>query len=210
MDLPRVPKHLSLTLLHPSSLLQSHQDLGRSKIVLSSLTIGKCSFLLSPRLLSLWSSSALGCTEGSISNCPPSQPSHTHQPRPCSSQSGPVLCCVVLCCVMLSRCSRVQLFETPWTVARQAPLSMGFSRQVSWSGLPCPSPGDLPNPRIECRSPTLQADSLPSEPSGKPSLDFFGSNYFYFQIKDIRLPPNTSRFIPISSSGGPDFYNGAN
>ena len=51
--------------------------------------------------------------------------------------------------------SRVQLFVTPWTVAYQAPLSMGFSRQEYWSGLPLPSPGDLPNPGIEPRSSTL-------------------------------------------------------
>ena len=53
---------------------------------------------------------------------------------------------------------------TPWTVASQAPLSMGFSRQVYWSGLPFPSPGDLPNPGIKPGSPELQADSLPTEP----------------------------------------------
>ena len=52
---------------------------------------------------------------------------------------------------------------TPWTVARQAPLSMGFSRQEYWTGLPFPSPGDLPDPEIEPRSPALQADSLPTE-----------------------------------------------
>ena len=51
---------------------------------------------------------------------------------------------------------------TPWTVACQALLSMGFSRQY-WSGLPFPSPGDLPDPRIESGSPALQADSLPTE-----------------------------------------------
>ena len=56
---------------------------------------------------------------------------------------------------------------TPWTVARQAPLSRGFSRQECWSGLPFPSPGDLPNPGTEPRSPTLQADSLPTELQGK-------------------------------------------
>ena len=56
---------------------------------------------------------------------------------------------------------------SPWTVTHQAPLSMGFSRQKYWSGLPCPSPGDLPNPGIKPRSPSLQADSLPSEPPGK-------------------------------------------
>ena len=60
--------------------------------------------------------------------------------------------------------SRAPLFETPWTVACQAPLSMGFSRQEYWSGLPFPSPGDLPNPGIEPGSPALQADSLLAEP----------------------------------------------
>ena len=64
--------------------------------------------------------------------------------------------------------SRVQLFATPWTVAHQAPPSMGFSRQEYWSGLPFPSPGDLPDPGIEPRSPALQADALTSEPPGKP------------------------------------------
>ena len=64
--------------------------------------------------------------------------------------------------------SLVQLFATPWTVAYQAPLSMGFSRQEYWSGLPFPSPGDLPNPGIEPQSPELQADALTSEPSDKP------------------------------------------
>jgi len=57
---------------------------------------------------------------------------------------------------------------TPWSIAHQAPLSMGFSRQEYWSGLPFPSPGDLPNPGIKPRSPTLQADALTSEPPGKP------------------------------------------
>ena len=56
---------------------------------------------------------------------------------------------------------------TPWTVACQAPLSMGFSRQEYWSGLPFPSPGHLPNPRIKPGSPALQPESLPSEPPGK-------------------------------------------
>ena len=64
--------------------------------------------------------------------------------------------------------SRVRLFATPWTVAYQAPLPMGFSRQGYWSGLPFPSPGDLPNPGIEPRSPTSQGDALPCEPPGKP------------------------------------------
>ena len=63
--------------------------------------------------------------------------------------------------------SCVQLFETPWTVAYQAPPSMGFSRQEYWSGLPFPSPGGLPNPGIKPGSPALQTDALPSEPQGK-------------------------------------------
>ena len=56
----------------------------------------------------------------------------------------------------------VRLFATPWTVAHQAPLSMGFSRREYWSGLPCPPSGDLPNPGIEPESPILQVDSLPT------------------------------------------------
>ena len=66
--------------------------------------------------------------------------------------------------VKVKSVSRVQLFVTPWTVAHQAPPSMGFSRQEYWSGLPFPSPGDLPNPGIKPRSLSLQADTLTSEP----------------------------------------------
>ena len=61
--------------------------------------------------------------------------------------------------------SPVRLFATSWTVAYQAPPSMGFSRQDCWSGLPFPSPGDLPDPGIKPGSPTLQADALLSEPT---------------------------------------------
>ena len=64
--------------------------------------------------------------------------------------------------------SRARLFATLWTVAYQASPSMGFSRQEYWSGLPFPSPGDLPNPGIEPGSPALGADALTSEPPGKP------------------------------------------
>ena len=66
--------------------------------------------------------------------------------------------------------SHVRLFVTPWTVAHQAPLSMGFSREEYWSGLLCPSPGDLPNPGIKPTSPALQADSVPTEPLVKPHI----------------------------------------
>ena len=62
-------------------------------------------------------------------------------------------------------------FATPWTVACQAPLSLEFSRGEYWSGLPCPPPGNLSNRGIEPRSPTLQVDSLLSEPQGNPWMD---------------------------------------
>ena len=65
-----------------------------------------------------------------------------------------------LCCVLL--------FVIPWPGAHQASLSMEFSRQEYWSGLTFPFPGDFPNPGIEPGSPALKADSLPSEPPGKP------------------------------------------
>ena len=64
-------------------------------------------------------------------------------------------------CACAQSLSRVQLFATPWTVARQAPLSTGFSRQEYWSGLLFPPPGELPNPGIEPASPARQADPLP-------------------------------------------------
>ena len=64
--------------------------------------------------------------------------------------------------------SHVRLLVTPWTVAHQAPPSMGFSRQEYWSGLPLPFPGDLPNPGIKPGSPTLT-----SEPPGKPDVAFY-------------------------------------
>ena len=72
---------------------------------------------------------------------------------------------------MLSSSSLVRLFATPWTVAHQASLSMGFSRQEYWSGLPCPPPGDLNDPGIESRSavaPALQVGFFTTEPPGKP------------------------------------------
>ena len=71
--------------------------------------------------------------------------------------------------VKVKSLSRVRLFVTPWTIACQAPPSTGFSRQGYCSGLPFPSPGDLPDSGIEPGSPTLQADSLPSKPPGKPT-----------------------------------------
>ena len=87
--------------------------------------------------------------------------------------------------------SRVQFFATPWPVAYQTPPSMGFSRQEYWSGLPFPSPGDLPNPGIETRSPALQADALPSEPPGKSDILKWKYKYFAsgFVLKSIQQLP---------------------
>ena len=82
--------------------------------------------------------------------------------------SGAFFHCYVVMKVKVKSLGRVQLLVTPWTVAYQAPLSMGFSRQEYWSGLPFLSPGDLPDPGIEPRSPTLQTHTLPSEPPRKP------------------------------------------
>ena len=73
---------------------------------------------------------------------------------------------VCLCLQRVKLLSPAQLFVIPWTVAYQAPLSMGFSRQEYWSGLLCPSPGDLHNPGIEPRPPAFLAAALPSEPPG--------------------------------------------
>ena len=78
---------------------------------------------------------------------------------------GSVCVCVK---VKVKSLSCVRLFATSWTVAHQAPPSMGFFRQEYWSGLPFPSPEDLPDPGIKPRSPALQADALTSEPPGKP------------------------------------------
>ena len=89
--------------------------------------------------------------------------------------------------------SRVRLFATPWTVAPQAPPSMGFSRQEYWSGLPFPSPGYLPNPGIEPRSPTLQAYALTSEPPRKPPA--------WVQMNSPRWPSHMDH--PLSHSAVP-------
>ena len=74
----------------------------------------------------------------------------------------------VCCHPAVKSLSCVRLFAIPWTTIYQASLSMGFSKQEYWSGLPFPSPGDLPDPGVKPRSPALQTDTLPSEPPGKP------------------------------------------
>ena len=85
-----------------------------------------------------------------------------------------------LTCVYAQSLSCVRLCETPWAIACQAPLSMGFSRQEYWSGLPLSFPGNLPNPGIETRSPALQAGSLPSELALNPIFSLILINLFIF------------------------------
>ena len=89
--------------------------------------------------------------------------------------------------------SHVRLFTTPWTVVYQAPPSMGFSRQEYWSGLPFPSPGDLPDPGIKPGFPALQADTLTSEPPRKSyrmiylmlTISFCHSFFIHFLVEVI-------------------------
>ena len=78
--------------------------------------------------------------------------------------------CILYMKVKVKSLSRARLLATPWTGAYEAPPSMGFSRQEYWSGLPLPSPGDLPDPGIKPGSPALEADTLTSEPPGKPLI----------------------------------------
>ena len=90
----------------------------------------------------------------------------------------------------------VQLFAIPWTVAYQAPPSMGFPRQEYWSGLPFPSPEYLPNPGIEPRSPAMEADALTSEPPGKPNIQYSFVNYSYNAVHYIPEFIFNSKYAP--------------
>ena len=91
--------------------------------------------------------------------------------------------------VVAQSLSRVQLFVSPWTIIRQAPLSMGFPRQEYWSGLPFPTPGDCPNPGIKSASPALAGRFFTTKPPGKPLL-----------LPSHNLPPlETQSLFPLSS-----------
>ena len=95
--------------------------------------------------------------------------------------------------------SHVQLFATPWTVACQAPLSMEFSRPEYWSGLPFPSPGDLPNLRVEPRSPALQVDSLSSSHQGNPQPRIFSPKCQFCGVwASLRILSEDSVFVSLS------------
>ena len=112
---------------------------------------------------------------------------------------------------VLSCFSGVRFFVAPWTVAHQAPLSMGFSRQEHWSGLPCPPPGDLPDPEMEPWSPALQAGSFLSEPPGKPTLPVSRSlilaSAICLKCKCCHVSPapwvEPLRWIPLTSGPPP-------
>ena len=104
--------------------------------------------------------------------------------------------------------SCVWLFANPWTVAHQAPPSMGFSRQEYWSGLLFPSPGDLTDPGIKLRSPSLQADSLPAEPAGKPG-DFKPGQIYCLTLNFKNVLPHFKTtqmyWVPVAF---PKFWGG--
>ena len=97
-------------------------------------------------------------------------------------------------CTWKWKWSRVLLFATPWTVAYQAPLSMGFSRQEYWSGLPFPSPGDLPDPGIEPRSPALQTLYHPNH-QGSP---LWGLDFNKWVLGRSKFPVHNIQFIILS------------
>ena len=108
---------------------------------------------------------------------------------------------------LLSHFSWVWLFGTPWTVACQAPLSMGFSRQEYWNGLPFPPRGDLPNSETELGSPASQADSLPSEPSNiklkiRKNIDLIMS---HTNTQSESLHPTHISPLPFNPTQTPDW-----
>ena len=102
--------------------------------------------------------------------------------------------------------SRCQLFATPWTVANQAPLSMGFSRWEYWGGLPFPSPGGLPDPGIELGSPALQTGALPSEPPGKPLATAILDSFLLFKLPNIIIIVTGIYRVPIKNETVLVFY----
>ena len=109
--------------------------------------------------------------------------------------------CSVFTCSVMSKS-----FATAWTVAWQAPLCMGFLMQEYWSGLPCPHPGDLPNPVIERKYPALQANSLRSEPPGKPTntgvvCHFLLQGIFLTQVSALHLLHWQANSLPLSHQG---------
>ena len=105
---------------------------------------------------------------------------------PLSPSRTSFLCSLV---VVVKSLSRVRLFATPWTVACQAPPSMGFSRQEYWSGLSFSSPGDLPDPGIEPGSPASQADDLPTSYEGTAGTNPLNPVNLWRKLADVHQPP---------------------
>ena len=98
--------------------------------------------------------------------------------------------------VKMKPLSRLRLFATWWTVAYQASPSMGFSKQEHWSGLPLPSPGDLPDPEIEPGSPALEGDALTSEPPGKPVMTTIAIYYAPSMCQELSVSHVTLKKYP--------------
>ena len=105
------------------------------------------------------------------------------------------------CCLVAQLC--LTIFAAPWTIACQAPLCMGFPRQEYWSGLPFPSPGDLPDPGIESRSPTLLEDSLLSESLGKPGV--LVPEFMKFPLKKVQIMSFYPLINKLSLGRGSEF-----
>ena len=105
-------------------------------------------------------------------------------------------------CVLFLSC--VWLFATPWTVAQQAPLSMGFPRQEYWSGFPFPSPGDLPHTGMEPESPTVAGGFFTTEPPGRPPASCFlfhtAGALWFLDALPIWCRPEPSAW-PVAGSG---------
>ena len=101
-------------------------------------------------------------------------------------------------CIVVQLVSHACLFATPWTVAHQAPLSIVFPRQEYWSGLPFPSSGDLPDPRIKLASPALQADSLQTELRGSPFFFLYHLSFSEYPKASV-IQLSFCRILPTSS-----------
>ena len=132
---------------------------------------------------------------------PPCHGGPTLSSAPCIFAENQLASCRLACHASVCLPSCAWLFETPWSVATQAPLSMEFSRQEHCSGLPCPPPGNLPNRGFELKSPALQVDSLPTEPPGKPT--------YYINICQIlrHLRDIFSRIVAAKVISGGDDWN---
>ena len=136
--------------------LPSLQPSGRGEKARGGVNIGSCLHdKASIKIPELWGSQS--CWDGEYKHS-----RRVTQPNSSEREAPALWTLWILHYAPVKLLSHVRLFATPWTIAYQAPPSMGFSRQEYWSGLPFPSPGDLPNPGIEPRSSALQAVALSS------------------------------------------------